>query len=110
MRGRDELAEGTGFANDRCELRTGGQQHPHIVGREGARIDGLHDQHTLQQAAIHQRHAEEGVIRIFTRLAEVLEPRMPHGVGDDERLELLGHQSGQPFCRPHAHMPDTLRP
>jgi hypothetical protein len=78
--------------------------------REGTRVDGLDHEDALQQPAVHQRYAEEGVVGIFAGLAEVLEARMPHGVGHHERLELLGDQSGQPLRRAHAHAPDTLWP
>ena len=88
----------------------GHHQHPHVVGVEGARLDGLHDQHALQQPAIDDRHAEERAVRVLAGLAEVLEARMRRRVGDDLRPQLLGDQAGQALGQPHADAADALRP
>ena len=37
---------------------------------------GLHHQHALQHAAIDQRHAQERVVRLLARFAEIFEARM----------------------------------
>ena len=76
VRGRDELPERARLADDRRELRAGHRQHPHVVGAEGARLDRLHDEHALQQAAIDDRHAEERAVGILAGLGKVLEARM----------------------------------
>ena len=70
VRRRDELLQRARLADDRRELRAGRHQHAHVVGVEDARLDRLHDQHALQQAAIDDRHAEERVVRILAGLAE----------------------------------------
>jgi hypothetical protein len=72
--------------------------------------DGLHDQHTLQQAAVGDRHAEERAIRIFARLRKVLETGMLGRVGEDLWSHLLGHETRQAFGDPHPHAADALRP
>ena len=109
MRRRDELPERARLADDRRQLRAGHDQHPHVVLGEDARLDRLHDQHALQQAAIDDRHAEERAIRILAGLAEVLEARMRRRVGDDLRLQLFGDEAGEPFGEPHADAADAFR-
>ena len=42
---RDELPERPRLADDRRQLRPRRHQHPHVVGVEDARLDGLHDEH-----------------------------------------------------------------
>ena len=77
VRRRDELPERPRLAHDRRQLRSGSR--PASAPRRAlkiARLDRLHDQHALQQAAIDQRHAEKRPIRLFAGLAEILEPRM----------------------------------
>ena len=93
MRRRDELSERARLADDRRQLRRRHHQHADIVGAEDARLDRLHDQHALEQAAIDDRHAQKRAIRIFAGLAEVLEPRVQRGVGDELRPQLLGDEA-----------------
>ncbi len=108
MRRRDELAERARLADDGRQLRPGHHQHPHVGRIEQPRVDGLNDEDSLQETAIHDRHAQERAIRIFTGLGEVLEPRVPRRVGDELRRQLLGDESGQALGQPHPHAADAV--
>ena len=77
----------------------GRHQQPHHVVAEDARLHRLQHEHALQQAAIDQRHAEKAVIRVFARLAEVLETRMARRVLDDLRLQCLGDEPREALRR-----------
>ena len=110
VRGRDELSLRARLTDDGRELRPGHGQHAHGVGAEHARLDRLHDEHALQQSLVDERYAEERVVRVFARLAEIFESRMPGRILDHLRLQLLADEAGQTFRQPHAHAPDAARP
>jgi hypothetical protein len=79
------------------------------VGRERARLDGLHHDDAHEQAALEHRGAEERVIQVLAGLREVLEARVSRGVGYHERRELLGRQAHQPFVQTHPHAAHARR-
>jgi hypothetical protein len=110
MHRRHELSERAGVADDRGDLPAGGHEPPHVLLAEPAGFRRLHDEHALQDAAVRDRHAEKRAIGILARVLEILEPRMRARVLDDDRTNLLGDESDQPFGEPHAHAPDTVGP
>ena len=89
MAGRDEEPTRARLADDRRQLRPGCHQQAHLAPIERARLDGLDDQHALQEPPIDQRHAQERVVGILARLAEILEARMLGRMLDDLRAHLL---------------------
>ena len=109
VRGRDHLAERARLADDRRQLPARHHQHPHLVVAEDARLARLHDQHALQQAAIDHRDTEERVVGVLAGFLEVLEPRVRRRVGEDLRLQFLGHQPDEPFADVHADSADAFR-
>ena len=109
LRGADEAVEGAGLADDRRDFRGGFDQHADLVLAEGARVLGLHDEDTLQDSAVDQRHAEEGVVHLFAGLLEVLETGMVGDVRDGDRQHLLGDQAGEAFAERHAQRADAAR-
>src|SRR5208282_1833944 len=76
LRGRDEAVESAGLAHHRRYLGGRLHQHPNLVFVEDARLDGLYDENTLQDAAIDQRNSEERLVAIFVGLFEMLEAGM----------------------------------
>ena len=64
---------------------------------KGARFDGLHDQHALQNAAIDERNAEKRLIGVFARFAEILEARMIFHLLDGDGTHLFRHQAREAF-------------
>ena len=65
-----------GVADERGDLGGHRDQHADFVLRKGARLHGLHHEDALQTAALHERHAEKRVIRVFAGLGKILETRM----------------------------------
>jgi hypothetical protein len=95
-------------ADDRRELGAGGRQHPDGVRAEHARLPGLDDQHALKQPSIDEGNTQEGVVRVFSRLAEILEPRMLRRILHDLRPQLFADEPGQPFRQAHADASDAV--
>ena len=108
VRRGDELLEGPRLRHNRRQLRAGHDEHPDIVVAEQPRLDGLDHEDALQHAAIDDGHAEERSIRVLARFAEILEPRVQRRVGDDQRLQLFGHEAGEPLAEPHADAADAF--
>ncbi len=108
VRGHHELSDGAGLRNDRRELGAGGRQHPDGVRAEDARFLGLDDQHALKQPPIDKGHAQEGVVRVFSRLAEILEPRMLGRILHDLGPQLFADEPGQPFRQSHPDASDAV--
>jgi hypothetical protein len=54
----------------------------------------LNNQHSLEDPAVDQRYAKEGLICVFSGIPEILESRMILDVADGDRLHLFGDQSG----------------
>ena len=75
MHRRGELTRRPRLAHDGRHLGASRHQHAHVVVVEAARRGGLDDEHALQHPAVHDRHAQERLIRVLAGLAEVLEPR-----------------------------------
>ncbi len=71
-------------------------------------LDGLNDEHALQEPALDDRHAEEGAVRILASLGKVLVPWMRRGVGDKLRLHALGDEAREPLRQTHADVPDAF--
>ena len=104
---RDALQESRA-AHHRGELGRDADQHPRLVGLEGSLFDGLDDEDALEGAALDQRDAEEGMVRIFARLGEVFEARVGERIGHHDRPEFLGDEARQPLAGGHAHPADGL--
>ena len=85
--------------------RVDGRDHG---GIERPRVDGLHHQHALQQAAVDERDAEERAIRILAGVLEVLEAWMRGRVVHDQRPQLLGDEADEAFVEPHADPADAI--
>ena len=107
LRGADEAVEGAGLADDGSDLAGGFDQHANLVLAEDARVLGLHDEDALQNSAVDQRHAEEGVVHLFAGLLEVLEAGMIADVGDGDGQDLLGDQAGEALADGHAQGADA---
>ena len=99
MRRGDELPERPRFRDDRRQLRAGHGQQRRMSSAPNARgVDGLDDQHALQQAAVDDRDAEERAVGILAGvLGKILEARMRRRVGDELRPEPFGDEAGQAF-------------
>ena len=108
-RGSDELTERPCLAHQRADLVRDRVQRLHFLPREGDRLLTLDDQYALDHAAVDQRHAQEGMVVFLAGLAKELETRVPGGVLDHQRPELLGHQAGQPLVQAHADLADAFR-
>ena len=68
----------------------------------------LHREHADCVAAAQDRHAEEGVVDLLARLRPVGEGRMMLGVGELQRLGLLGDQADQTLARLQMRVVDGL--
>ena len=73
------------------------------------RLDGLHDQNALQNAAIDERNSEERLVGVFARFTEVFEARMIFDLLDGDRPHLFRHKAREPFVHCHAKSADALR-
>jgi hypothetical protein len=109
LRRADEAVEGTRLAHHGSDLVGGVDQHANLVLAEDARLPGLHDEHALQDSAVDEGHAEEGVVLLFAGLLEVLEARMLLDVVDGDRQHLLGDQAGEALVDGHAQRADAAR-
>ena len=65
LRRNDESVERSGFANDRSHLPGSFGQHTNFIFRKNSGFDRLHNQNTLQYAAIDQRNAQERLIGVL---------------------------------------------
>src|SRR6185312_5812037 len=59
LRGADEAAKRTGFADDGRNLGRDFRKKTDFVGVENAHLGGLNHEHALQDTAIENRHTEE---------------------------------------------------
>ena len=109
LRRGDEAVQSARLADHRRHLAGRLHQHANLVFAKDARLLGLHHQHALQNAAIDQRNAQEGVVLLFARLPEVFEARMIAGVLHGHGQHLLGHQAGQALMQRHAQRADASR-
>ena len=85
------------------------REHAHVLVGEGPRFRCLDDEHTLEHAAVHDRHAEKRAESVLADVAEILEAGMRDRIRHDDRLRLLGDETGESFGHPHAHLTDALR-
>ena len=106
----DETIEGASLAHHWSNLPGSLGEHSNFLRAENASFDRLHDQNTLQDAAIDQRHPQEGLVSVFSRVFEILKPRMVLDLTDSHRVHLLGDESGKSFMNCHAQPADALAP
>ncbi len=66
----------------------------------------LHREHAINLPAAHDRHAEEGSVRVFARLRPVGEARMFGGVGQVDRFGAVGDEADQALAPAHARVVD----
>ncbi len=97
LRGGDEAVEGAGFADDGSDLVGCFDEHTDLGFAEGARLFGLDDKNALEDAAIDERDAKEGVVSLFAGLLEVFVTGMIDCVGDCYGTHLFGDESGEAF-------------
>ena len=69
----DEPVQRARLADHGRDLAGGFSQLANLIFPKYPRILGLHHENTLQNAAVDERHAQEGVVYLFPRLLEVLE-------------------------------------
>src|SRR4030095_6681622 len=74
--GRYKAIEHSRPGNDGRHLRRRLDQHAHFIFVERTRLYGLHNEHTLEHAAIDQRHSDKRLVRVFAGFTEVLESWM----------------------------------
>ena len=82
LRRGDEAVEGARLADDGRDLVGRLGQHADLSFAKDAGFFGLNDENALQNSAIDQRHAEEGLVVVFAGFLEVLEARMIAGILD----------------------------
>ena len=105
----DKAIERARLAHHRRDLRGGLGQHLNFVVVKNARVDRLHHQNALQNAAIDQRHSQKRLVSLLARLAEIFEARMILDLLDGHRLHLFGNQAREPFVQRHPQSADALR-
>ena len=93
----DKAIERAGFAHHRRHLGGGLRQHADFILAEEPGFHRLDHQHTLQNAAVDQRNAQERLVIVFPGFAEILESRMILGLLHGHRAHQLRHQAGQTF-------------
>ena len=103
----DETVEGAGFADNRGDLVGGIGEHADFVVAEDAGFLGLHHENALQDAAIDEGHAEEGVVLLFAGVLEVFVAGVAAGVVDGDGTDLLGDQAGESLVERHAKRADA---
>ena len=72
----DEEIQGAGFGDQLSHLRGRLHQALNLMIAEYARLDGLHDQNSLQHASIDKRNTQKRFVPILTRFREIFESRM----------------------------------
>ncbi len=97
-----------GFADDGGDLGGSLGQHANFILPKYAGVDGLHDQHALQDPAIDEGNPEEGLKAFFAGFAKKLEARMVLDLLHGDRADLLGYQAGEAFVERQAEDADTL--
>jgi hypothetical protein len=74
-----------------------------------ARIFGLNYQNSLQNAPVDERHAQEGTVIVFPRIAKEFEAGMFRGIVDGDGKYLFRYQAGEALVKRHAQRADTSR-
>ena len=107
--GSNKAIEGPRFAYHRPNLDCRLDQHPHFILAKDPGRDGLDHQDSLQNAAIDQGNAEEGLVCVFAGFTEVLEARMVLHLLHRDRTHSLRDQPGEAFMDSHAQGANALR-
>ena len=105
-----ELITISDLLDDRPQLGRRRDERSNIVGRKGPLLDGLHNQHTVQQSTFDHWHPEKRMEGFLASLGEEFEARMLLDIGHRDRLHLLGHHAGQPFTQVHSDLPNAVLP
>ena len=96
--GRDHLGEQHGGRLQRLDF----------LFRVGAPRAVLHDQHSDRRAPAQNRHAEERLVDLFTRLRSVGKGRMMLRVGQRQRLGARSDKADKTLAWPHGGQVDRL--
>ena len=89
-------------------MRRGFAQHLNFIFSKDSRLYRLHYENPLQNAAVDEGNAEEGLIRILTRFVKIFEARMIVRLLHGHGAHLLRHQASQAFVDGHAQLADAL--
>ena len=108
LRGRDEAGQIAGFADHGRDLRRRLHEHADFIAAEHARVDRLDHQNALQDAALDDGYANERLVILFARFAEILEPRMQIDLAHRDGAHLFRHQTGQPFVQTQPKRSDAF--
>jgi hypothetical protein len=108
VRGGIDACQELRFGYERRELRGDGHQHACFVVGKGSARRGLRHENALQQSALDDRHAEERVVFVFSRVGEIFEARMLERVRHVHRREAFGDETGQPFVDRHPQPADAV--
>ena len=84
-------------------------QHANFVFPEFPWFFRLHHEDPLQNAAVDQRHAQKGVVYLFSRLFEILKTWMFTDILHGNRQHLLRDQAGKALVDGHAEGADAAR-
>ncbi len=109
LRRGDEAIERARLADHRRYLRRRFGQHANFIVRKSSGLDRLHHQDALQHAAVDDGDAQEGLVGIFARLAEIFEARMTRHLPHGHRAHLFGNQAGQTLVERQTQRADTFR-
>jgi hypothetical protein len=90
-----DVAGGFGVRDDRGELGGQGDEESFFALVEAPHISLLHDQNAQHVPVVDNRHAEEGVERLFADFGHVVEAAMLAGILQVYRLSPLRNQGGQ---------------
>jgi hypothetical protein len=106
LRRRDEAIECPRLAHNGRHLPGCFNQHADLIFAKRPLVFSLNHEHALQNAAIDERHAEEGLILRFAGLLEELVAGMIARIGNRNREQQLSNQSRKPFVDGHAKRAD----
>ena len=105
----NEAVQGARLADHRRDLVCGFAQHADFMLSKDPRLLCLNDQNALQNAAVDERDAEEGVIYLFARFLEVFKAGVIAGVLHGHGLYLLRNQAGEALAERHAQGANASR-
>ena len=106
---RNKTVQRARLADYRRHLAGRLRQHANFVFAEGPRFLRLNNQHSLQNAAIDQWHAQKRTVLFLTGPLEVLEARMASHVVNGYGNHLLRDQASQALVQWHAQRSDAAR-
>jgi hypothetical protein len=87
---------------DVSSLSSGVHEHANFILPKNPGIDGLDDEHALQNAPIDERNSEERLVGILTGFPKIFEARMVLHLLDCNRAHFLRHQAREPLMDRHA--------